>query len=192
MTTETQTTFEMRSRVARTSSDSDRKTDIPSYRDVVLIERKIKPGDTLNRLAIQYAVHAADIKRVNNLVSDVDFGALTSIKIPITRMRHALGVNGSSDEDEHIIDVDERAHLLLDRSRDASVEEIFRQADSVIAQARETLPEDGIPGTFHFIDARPPDSGCSVWALLAGVVIMFMIVPLLLTFYEESDELNKE
>ncbi|KHJ94508.1 LysM domain protein [Oesophagostomum dentatum] len=95
----------MRSRVARTSSDLDRRKDNQSYKDTVIIERKVKAGDTLNKIAIQYSVNVSDIKRVNNLVNDQDFVALTVVKIPVSRMRHALGVaTSSSEDDEHIID----------------------------------------------------------------------------------------
>ncbi|KAK5966650.1 LysM domain-containing protein [Trichostrongylus colubriformis] len=142
------------------------------------------------------ASEVSDIKRANNLVSDQDFVALTVVKIPVSRLRYALGVGSSSEDDEHIIDFDERARLLdgeksvsntrnRDSSRDPSVEEIFNKTDTVIAQVREALPEDGIPGSFHFVDARPPDTICSVWALVTVVVIIFMVVPLLLTYYEE-------
>ncbi|RCN50721.1 LysM domain protein [Ancylostoma caninum] len=185
------TEIAMRSRVARTSSDLDRRKDQNSYKDTVIIERKVKAGDTLNKIAIQYSVNVSDIKRVNNLVSDQDFVALTVVKIPISRMRHALGIgSSSSDDDEHIIDFDDRARLIdpEKHSRDPSVEEIFHKTDSAIAQVREALPEDGIPGSFHFVDARPPDSVCSVWLIVAAVVIIFMVVPLVLTFYEESEK----
>ncbi|EYC13470.1 hypothetical protein Y032_0043g729 [Ancylostoma ceylanicum] len=94
----------MRSRVGRTSSDLDRRKEQSSYKDTVIIERKVKAGDTLNKIAIQYSVNVSDIKRVNNLVTDQDFVALTVVKIPISRMRHALGIgSSSSDDDEHII-----------------------------------------------------------------------------------------
>ncbi|VDL74381.1 unnamed protein product [Nippostrongylus brasiliensis] len=193
MASESGPEFAMRSRVARTSSDMERRKDSQNYKDTVLIERKVKAGDTLNKIAIQYSVNVSDIKRVNNLVNDQDFVALTVVKIPVSRMRHALGVGSSSSEEEHIIDFDDRSRLLDGdkHERDPSVEEIFRKTDTAIAQVRETLPEEQIPGSFHFVDARPPDSVCSVWLLLIAVVVIFMIVPLLLTFWEEHEHEDK-
>ncbi|CAJ0592686.1 unnamed protein product [Cylicocyclus nassatus] len=180
----------MRSRIARTASDQDRRKDQQSYKDIVIIERKVKAGDTLNKIAIQYSVNVSDIKRVNNLVNDQDFVALTVVKIPVSRMRHALGVPTSSEDEEHIIDFDDRTRLLgADHSRDPSVEEIFNKTDSAIAQVKETLPEDRIPGSFHFVDARPPDSSIwTVFLIIGAVVIIFMIVPLVLTYYEVEHE----
>ncbi|PIO52519.1 hypothetical protein TELCIR_26175, partial [Teladorsagia circumcincta] len=126
------------------------------------------------------------------------FVALTVVKIPVSRLRYALGSASSSEEDEQIINMDECTRLLenqkfgtdnrtIDVSRDPSVEDIFHKTDATIAQVRETLPEDGIPGSFHFVDARPPDTVCSAWALVAVVVLIFMVVPLLLTYYEEHE-----
>ncbi|PIO57542.1 hypothetical protein TELCIR_21044, partial [Teladorsagia circumcincta] len=85
----------------------------------------------------------SDIKRVNNLVSDQDFVALTVVKIPVSRLRYALGSASSSEEDEQIINMDECTRLLenqkfgsdnrtIDVSRDPSVEDIFHKTDATI------------------------------------------------------------
>ncbi|KAK6027680.1 LysM domain protein [Ostertagia ostertagi] len=198
MSGESRSEFAMRSRVGRTPSDQERRKASPFNKDAVIIERKVKAGDTLNKIAIQYSVNVSDIKRVNNLVSDQDFVALTVVKIPVSRLRYALGSGSSSEDDEQIINLDERTRLLenqklgsdnraIDVSRDPSVEDIFHKTDATIAQVREALPEDGIPGSFHFVDARPPDTVCSAWALVAVVVLIFMVVPLLFTYYEEHE-----
>ncbi|CAD6198898.1 unnamed protein product [Caenorhabditis auriculariae] len=193
----TEEQYAMRSRVGRTtSSESNRRNDSPNYKENVLIERKIKNGDTLNKLAIKYQVNVAEIKRVNNLVSEQDFLALSRVKIPVSRMRMALGVRTSSsledDEEDHVIHFNDRSRLINDeddRSRDPSAEDIFHKTDTAIAQVREALPEDQIPGSFHFVDARPPDSGpSSVWVVVVGVVLIFIVLPLVLTFYEETEE----
>ncbi|CAN86921.1 LysM domain-containing protein [Caenorhabditis elegans] len=100
--------FAMRSRAARTSSSEGFQNDMPTYKDVVFIERKVKNGDTLNKLAIKYQVNVAEIKRVNNMVSEQDFMALSKVKIPVSRMRMALGVQSAlsqDEEDEILIDL---------------------------------------------------------------------------------------
>uniref|UniRef100_A0A1I7UXZ3 LysM domain-containing protein n=1 Tax=Caenorhabditis tropicalis TaxID=1561998 RepID=A0A1I7UXZ3_9PELO len=187
--------FAMRSRAVRTSSSEGFQNDMPTYKDVVLIERKIKNGDTLNKLAIKYQVNVAEIKRVNNMVSEQDFLALSKVKIPVSRMRMALGVQSVSSQDEEeevLIDFDDRTALLReDRgSRDPSVEDIFHKTDTNIAQVREALPEDGNGVTgFHFVTARAPTSpSVSVWMVVLGVLLIFCVLPLLLTFYEEQEE----
>ncbi|CAJ0574393.1 unnamed protein product, partial [Mesorhabditis spiculigera] len=182
---EQQLELQMRSRVGRTAS-TDIEKKAPSYRDKVLIEKKVKPGDTLNKIALQYSVAVSDLKRANNLVNDQDFVARSVIKIPVSRLRHEMGygVDGTEEDAEN---EDDRAPLIAGsrESRDASVEEIFHKTDNNIAQVRETLPEDRIPGSY-FVDARSPETGWSIWLLLAAVVIVFIIIPLVLTIYEEE------
>ncbi|KAM5300288.1 lysM and putative peptidoglycan-binding domain-containing protein 3 [Ctenodactylus gundi] len=74
--------YELRSRgkeKVRRSTSRDRLDD------VILLTRDIQEGDTLNAVALQYCCTVADIKRVNNLISDQDFFALRSIKIPVKK-----------------------------------------------------------------------------------------------------------
>ncbi|CAI2319574.1 unnamed protein product [Caenorhabditis sp. 36 PRJEB53466] len=188
----------MRSRAVRTSSSEGFQNDAPTYKDIVIIERQVKNGDTLNKLAIKYQVNVAEIKRVNNMVSEQDFLAFSKVKIPVSRMRMALGVQtvSSHDEDENeddvLIDIDDRSALLRENreSRDPSVEDIFHKTDNNIAQVRDALPEDGpATGGFHFVTARAPTSpNISVWMVILGVLLIFGVLPLVLTFYEEHEE----
>lgn len=47
------------------------------------IEEDIEKGETVQSLAIRYSCTASEIRRINNLYSDLDFHALTKVKIPI-------------------------------------------------------------------------------------------------------------
>ncbi|XP_006885420.1 PREDICTED: lysM and putative peptidoglycan-binding domain-containing protein 3 [Elephantulus edwardii] len=74
--------YELRSRgkeKVRRSISKDRLDDI------VVLTKDIQEGDTLNAIALQYCCTVADIKRVNNLISDQDFFALRSVKIPVKK-----------------------------------------------------------------------------------------------------------
>ncbi|EHB06616.1 LysM and putative peptidoglycan-binding domain-containing protein 3 [Heterocephalus glaber] len=74
--------YELRSRGkerVRRSTSRDRLDDI------ILLTKDIQEGDTLNAVALQYCCTVADIKRVNNLISDQDFFALRAIKIPVKK-----------------------------------------------------------------------------------------------------------
>ena len=69
----------------------------------VIIDRKIEPGDTLNKIALQYSVPVSfgwtcffsicinsyfqvpDLKRANNIVNDQEIHALPIVKIPVSR-----------------------------------------------------------------------------------------------------------
>ncbi|KAJ8285557.1 hypothetical protein GJAV_G00028210 [Gymnothorax javanicus] len=53
--------------------------------DIIYLIRDIKEGDTLNSISLQYFCSVADLKRANNLLSEQDFFALRSLKIPVKR-----------------------------------------------------------------------------------------------------------
>ncbi|KAJ8261146.1 hypothetical protein COCON_G00168690 [Conger conger] len=53
--------------------------------DIVYLVRDIKEGDTLNAISLQYFCSVADIKRANNLLTEQDFFALRTIKIPVKK-----------------------------------------------------------------------------------------------------------
>ncbi|XP_020323683.1 lysM and putative peptidoglycan-binding domain-containing protein 3 [Oncorhynchus kisutch] len=62
-----------------------RSTSREKLDDIVHLVRDIKEGDTLNSFSLQYHCSVADIKRANNLLTEQDFFALRSIKIPVKR-----------------------------------------------------------------------------------------------------------
>ncbi|XP_061478166.1 lysM and putative peptidoglycan-binding domain-containing protein 3 isoform X2 [Rhineura floridana] len=62
-----------------------RSTSRERMDDIVFITKDIQEGDTLNAIALQYCCSVADIKRVNNLITDQDFFALRAIKIPVKK-----------------------------------------------------------------------------------------------------------
>ncbi|CDQ72351.1 unnamed protein product [Oncorhynchus mykiss] len=72
--------YELRTRGRDRRSTSREKSD-----DIVHLVRDIKEGDTLNSFSLQYHCSVADIKRANNLLTEQDFFALRSIKIPVKR-----------------------------------------------------------------------------------------------------------
>uniref|UniRef100_A0A7E4VFZ0 LysM domain-containing protein n=1 Tax=Panagrellus redivivus TaxID=6233 RepID=A0A7E4VFZ0_PANRE len=73
----------------------------------VLVDRRVKPGDTLNKIALQYSVQVADIKRANNLVSETAIFALPAIKVPVSRFfveRIRAGEASPQELEDHFID----------------------------------------------------------------------------------------
>ncbi|CAL8296612.1 lysM and putative peptidoglycan-binding domain-containing protein 3 [Gadus morhua] len=74
--------FELRSRGRdrlRRSASRERMDDI------IYLARDVQEGDTLNSLALHYHCSVADLKRANNLLTEQDFFALRSVKIPVRR-----------------------------------------------------------------------------------------------------------
>ncbi|CAG00388.1 unnamed protein product, partial [Tetraodon nigroviridis] len=62
-----------------------RSTSREKMEDIVYLTRDIQEGDTLNSISLQYHCSVADIKRANNLLTEQDFFALRSVKIPVRR-----------------------------------------------------------------------------------------------------------
>ncbi|XP_041856165.1 lysM and putative peptidoglycan-binding domain-containing protein 3 [Melanotaenia boesemani] len=62
-----------------------RSTSREKLDDIIYLTRDIQEGDTLNSIALQYHCSVADIKRANNLLTEQDFFALRSVKIPVRR-----------------------------------------------------------------------------------------------------------
>lgn len=62
-----------------------RSTSRERMDDIVYLARDIQEGDTLNSIALQYHCSVADLKRANNLLTEQDFFALRSVKIPVRR-----------------------------------------------------------------------------------------------------------
>ncbi|XP_029019284.1 lysM and putative peptidoglycan-binding domain-containing protein 3 [Betta splendens] len=62
-----------------------RSTSRERMDDIVYLTRDIQEGDTLNSIALQYHCSVADLKRANSLLTEQDFFALRSVKIPVRR-----------------------------------------------------------------------------------------------------------
>ncbi|KAM3940704.1 lysM and putative peptidoglycan-binding domain-containing protein 3 isoform 1-T1 [Leptodactylus fuscus] len=62
-----------------------RSTSRERLDDIILINKDIVEGDTINSIALQHCCTVADLKRANNLINEQDFFALRSIKIPVKR-----------------------------------------------------------------------------------------------------------
>lgn len=62
-----------------------RSTSRERVEDIIYLTRDVQEGDTLNSIALQYHCSVADIKRANNLLTEQDFFALRSVKIPVRR-----------------------------------------------------------------------------------------------------------
>lgn len=62
-----------------------RSTSRERMDDIIYLTRDILEGDTLISISLQYPCSVADIKRANNLLTEQDFFALRSIKIPVRR-----------------------------------------------------------------------------------------------------------
>uniref|UniRef100_A0A0R3RH55 LysM domain-containing protein n=1 Tax=Elaeophora elaphi TaxID=1147741 RepID=A0A0R3RH55_9BILA len=193
-------TVELRSRNAnRNNGENRNRWDKTINSNKVIVEKKLRPGDNLNKIAIQYSVSLSDLKRVNNIVSEQDIYAMPFIKIPVSKLRkefdleHGRNLLGNDSCSEPTAEemADDRPLLSNNDLSDKSVEELFEKTDAYIAQVRDNLSIENANGTIHFVDARSPDttfkdSFQGLWFIVIFVIFIFIVVPLILTFVEEE------
>ncbi|KAK0425927.1 hypothetical protein QR680_009460 [Steinernema hermaphroditum] len=170
--------------------------DKPSTHGMTFIEHTIKPGDTMNKIALQYHVQVSELKRANNLVTEQDLFALPTVKVPVTYLKRHLLLDSAAttshatDDSDVLRDFTEDDPLIEPNTneRESTVEAIFVKADATVAQARENLPSPHLEANaFHFIDARSPDSTFrGVWLLIGVLLVIFVFIPICLTAYEEE------
>uniref|UniRef100_A0AC34QYB4 LysM domain-containing protein n=1 Tax=Panagrolaimus sp. JU765 TaxID=591449 RepID=A0AC34QYB4_9BILA len=185
-----------------------RENDSPTWLGTrVLIDKPIKPGDTLNKISLQFSVSVADLKRANNLVNDQDVFALPSIKIPVSRFfadrlqdqpqvepyrPSVIGteIASKSGDRQPLLAFDQSDEDSDEAQRKAHVNALLERTDANVAQVRGNLPSPGIEtGAFHFVDATSPDTTMrNIWLLIVTVVLIFVVIPLLLTLLEEKSE----
>jgi LysM repeat protein len=176
----------------------------------VLIDREIKPGDTLNGLSLQYSVQVSDLKRANQIVNDQEIHALPHIKIPVSRFfadrleaesgnqvepyRHHVSKSAAqltNDDRRPLLETDDDESD--ENNRRAKVGALLERTDANVAQVRENLPSTGIEGGFHFVDASSPDTTMrNIWLLIFAVLFIFVFLPLMLTLLEEKSEIEAE
>jgi LysM repeat protein len=178
----------------------------------VLIDREVKHGDTLNKIALQYSVPVSDLKRANTIVNDQEIYALPNIKIPVSRFfadrleaengsqvapyRHHASKSaapGTNDDRRPLLDTDDDEESD-EMNRRAKVGALLQRTDANVAQVRGNLPSPGIEtGAFHFVDASSPDSTMrNIWLLIFAVLFIFVFLPLMLTLLEEKSEMEAE
>ncbi|MCP9260894.1 Tyrosine-protein kinase [Dirofilaria immitis] len=189
-------TIELRSRnTNRNNGENRNRWDKTGNINKIIVEKKLKPGDNLNKIAVQYSVSLSDLKRINNIVSEQDIYALPFIKIPMSKLRKELDLeygNNLRDYDklgESVAEemADDRPLLSNNDLSDKSVEELFEKTDAYIAQIRDNLPAENTDDTIHFVDARSPDATFKgVWFFVIFVISIFIFVPLIVTFMEEE------
>lgn len=61
------------------------RNEIPKDTGSLFVERKVAEDDTLQSLSLLYGCPISELKRINNLIRDQDFYALSRVKIPVKK-----------------------------------------------------------------------------------------------------------
>ncbi|KAJ6662905.1 hypothetical protein lerEdw1_011109 [Lerista edwardsae] len=170
--------------------------------DVVLLEREVLEGDTVNRLALQFGCKVADIKRVNNFMQEQDLYALKSVKIPVkangilTESSDAwqaappaggpLATARSDFEDGGSSCGDEKQLDQYFRGVDQNVEAAARVGVSLSTDCRSEAPAP--PPLGRKAAAGGGDCGIQWWNAVCLMLLVGIVLPVFCIVYFKSQE----
>ncbi|KAM9313270.1 lysM and putative peptidoglycan-binding domain-containing protein 4 [Gastrophryne carolinensis] len=172
--------------------------------DIVLLERAVTEDDNLNKLALQYGCKVADIKRVNNFLTEQDMYALKTIKIPVkvhgilTEQHGELSIQNfrSADSLDIVIESPDEAPVSSTSSRDIS--RYFHNIDKNIEAAaqKQDLPGDLFDPSMDGLqaplipsqkDAHPgSDWGIRWWNAVLIMLLIGVVLPVFYIIYYEK------
>ncbi|XP_070599151.1 lysM and putative peptidoglycan-binding domain-containing protein 3 [Erythrolamprus reginae] len=190
-----------------------RSTSRERMDDIVFITKDIQEGDTLNALALQYSCSVADIKRVNNLITDQDFFALRTIKIPVKKFSlltethcfpknrqnsrsasssYSTEFSDSSIAPELFLSTETAGNFLKEVDRDieqivkcnATKRENLNEVVSALSTQQLNFEQDGKP-----VRQKDPyygaDWGIGWWTAVVIMVVVGIITPVFYLLYYE-------
>lgn len=194
-----------------------RSTSRERLDDIVLLSRDIREGDTLNSIALQYSCTVADLKRANNLISEQDFFALRSIKIPVKRFsvltESHFSPKGKAQRPASFQASEEYQEnnpvlFLSSETADSFLQEVDRDIESIVRCTDTTkenlhevvsaLTQDQSFATEPLLAKRKDphfgaDWGLGWWTAVVIMVIVGIITPVFyFLYYEVLDKGNKE
>lgn len=125
---------------------------------VDFVEWDVNEGDTLESLSLKSGCTISQIKRANNLISQQDFYALKTIRIPIKKygILGEILVNTSTNEDD-VLGHPSRQHKRLTttslmeakledpRSKERNVQDFIKSLDQDMNQLKEKVNRDSPP-----------------------------------------------
>ncbi|KAJ8006187.1 hypothetical protein DPEC_G00125630 [Dallia pectoralis] len=183
--------------------------------DIVHLVRDIKAGDTLNSFSLQYHCSVAEIKRANNLLTEQDFFALRSIKIPVKRFsvltethntatlksaspianpRHIPQPRTSADDSSSSSSSDSVGSFLQEKDKD--IEQLVNSTGTSRSNLNEvvsslTLQQPLLLGEPDFkpVPRKDPyhgaDWGMRWWMAVAIMLVVGIVTPVFYLLYYE-------
>ncbi|XP_063820071.1 lysM and putative peptidoglycan-binding domain-containing protein 3 isoform X2 [Pseudophryne corroboree] len=189
-----------------------RSTSRERLDDIILICKDIAEGDTLNSIALQHCCTVADLKRVNNLINELDFFALRSVKIPVKRFslltESHFSPKGKISRTVPIqpsVEIQEINLALTSETVDSFLQEVDRDIEQI---ARSTdMKKENLHEVVSALSQEPQfesdhkmsrqknpyhgaDWGLGWWTAVVIMVVVGIITPVFYFLYYEV--LNKE
>ncbi|KAM3927172.1 lysM and putative peptidoglycan-binding domain-containing protein 4 [Leptodactylus fuscus] len=170
--------------------------------DIIFLDHAITENDNLNKLALRYGCKVADIKRINNFLTEQDMYALKTIKIPVK----VHGILTEQHEEPHVHN-GRSAHsvdVVIESGDEASVTptenqditRYFRKIDQNLeAAAQNQFSESLDLGTSSFqfsnnVRHKDPnlgaDWGIRWWNAVCIMLLIGIVLPVFYIIYYET------
>ncbi|XP_075714361.1 lysM and putative peptidoglycan-binding domain-containing protein 4 [Rhinoderma darwinii] len=172
--------------------------------DVILLEHTITENDNLNKLAIQYGCKVADIKRINNFLTEQDMYALKSIRIPVkvhgilTEQHEEPNVHKGRSADSIDVVIESGDEASVTPTENLDITKYFREIDRTIqtaAQSQELFSESLDLGTSSqqpssILRHKDPnlgaDWGIRWWNAVFIMLLIGIVLPVFYILYYET------
>lgn len=170
--------------------------------DVVFLERTVTEEDSLIKLALQYGCKVADIKRVNNFLTEQDMYAVKTIKIPVkvhgifTEHNEEPNTQTSRSANSHDV-VAEESDDGGDGSEDhRDISQYFQEIDQNIEEATQFQELLGEPYGSDCLQVTPlprqkdsylgADWGIRWWNAVLAMLLIGIVLPVFYIIYNEE------
>jgi len=165
----------------------------------VIVEKPIRPQETIQAFAIRYRVPVSQLKRLNNLQNDQDFYALKHCRVPVRR----FGLLHESSTSSTIVNLNEQSitnlslpvtnlsqqnHHAFLNAMDHDLASMRAKVEQLIETPTTTLVSDQPTTKMMVRSISKPrtdltcdgaDCGCKFWHIVLVIVLIALLVPLI-------------
>ncbi|CAF0744019.1 unnamed protein product [Rotaria sp. Silwood1] len=168
---------------------------------IVIVEKPIRPQETIQAFAIRYRVPVSQLKRLNNLQNDQDFYALTYCRVPVRRF--GLLHESSSSSASIVVNLNDQSitntSLSIPHSSQENHHAFLTAMDKDLASMRTKVEQLIETPTTALIPDQPTtkmmirtttkpiselncdgaDCGCKFWHIVTVIILIALLIPLI-------------
>jgi len=166
---------------------------------IVIVEKPIRPQETIQAFAIRYRVPVSQLKRLNNLQNDQDFYALKYCRVPVRR----FGLLHEPSSSSTIVNLNEQLttnlslpvthlsqqnHHAFLNAMDHDLASMRAKVEQLIETPTTTLISDqpttrmmirSIPKPITDLNCDGADCGCKFWHIVLAIILIALLIPLI-------------
>ncbi|CAF0816610.1 unnamed protein product [Rotaria sordida] len=167
---------------------------------IVIVEKPIRPQETIQAFAIRYRVPVSQLKRLNNLQNDQDFYALTYCRVPVRRFgllhesssSSSIVVNlndqSTTNTSLSITHLSQENHHAFLNAMDKDLASMRTKVEQLIESPTTTLISDQPTMKMMIRSTKKPlsdfncdgaDCGCKFWHIVTVIILIALLIPLI-------------